>query len=181
MLFSLWILSEPCAAAPLNIVNVSEISPIKLSFEVEGKSVAFEVESGKSSGFFFPPETTNKFIPKREEVPPLEVPAGEGRNFAILHTNGDEFLWKIVPVKPADGGWSFKIINLSGDELKFTFGGGEETIEAGKELEVPVTEKAEIRVIIPDLLDAKYEKKEATAVVALVYKFDGELKTIFLE
>ncbi len=170
-----------CFAGPINILNLGPEDPIELHLNTGGKETSFNLSNGRTSGFFLLSEESNKIKVGNEEIPDLEVPPTTERSIAILYPTPGGYKWKIVTNHLNDEKWSFRIVNLAGKNVSISRNGELRELASASLTEIQVEGIKQIRIDVPDMIEATYEGRDPHPVTAVLYSEGEELKVIFVK
>lgn len=168
-------LSAPSlVAGSINVVHAGPRDVLKFQVNAAGASQDFTLAHGAETGSFLLPDKPSTIKGFLEEIPSLDIPPSDQPRIAILAPAKTGFTWHLLPAKPSPDKWAFRVVNLAPVPATLSLGGETLEIPAGGETPVEATRKSEIRVKIPDLIDASYQGSEPTGVVAFLCRDDEE-------
>lgn len=168
-------------AGSINVVHLGPPDVLKFKVSAGDASQDFTLAHGANTGaFILPDEKPSRLEGFGEKIPSLEIPASEKPRIAVLAPSEEGFKWHLLEAKPEPEKWAFRMVNLSEFPANVVFRKDLVEIPAGGETAVDVTGKSQISVRIPNTVNLTYEGKEPCAVVALIYRSDGEWKATLI-
>lgn len=175
------LVSHGLPAGGINVVHLGPRSVLKFEVSADGAKQDFTLAHGDDTGSFQLPDKDSVIKGFLEGIPSLEIPASEQPRIAVLAYSESDFKWHLHTAKPSPDKWAFRIINLAPIPAPVESAGEKIEIPAGGELPVSITRKSEIRVKMPELIEASYEGSEPSAVVAFLFRDeDGNWQARFL-
>lgn len=174
--FLLTIAAGHLLAGNLNVINLSDASPLGLILSAKDGNKALTVESKTSSGPFKLGDDPVVLKTLANEPSDLEIPASQDPRIAILYPAGETAKWKLLPSKATEEKWSLRVVNLMGVPVVFSYSGNEISLENDREIEIKVADKRSVGLSLSAGGFQAYPHREPCAVIAFLTK-EGD-KTI---
>jgi hypothetical protein len=167
-------------AGNINVVNLTQETPLKILLTNESSEHTLSVESRSSSRPFKLKDAPASLAPTAKGLPNLEIPHSETHRIAVLFPTTDSAEWKLIPSEASDEAWSFRIINLTGEEVKYTHHGKPLEIGKDEETKIEVGKQKDIALTPSGGELTGYRFNEPCSVIAFLTKSQDKIIVTFI-
>ena len=171
-------LAVSALAGDLNIVQLGLPDPVGLQISCAGTKQNVELPHGGTTGNFVLPEKPALISSTGDDkIPSLKIPATAEINIAVLSPRTKGFRWTLIPGKPIEGRWTLRAFNLSTEPAKLTGMDGSLEIQPDATADLPTDGMS---VCFEGGKFFSYDGSEPCAIIALIYRKDGEWQVLFV-
>lgn len=171
-------LTASAIAGDLNIVQLGLPDPVGLEISCEGTKQKVKLPHGGTTGNFVLPEKPTLISSTGDDkIPSLKIPATAEINIAVLSPCTKGFRWTLIPGKPIEGSWTLRAFNLSTEPAKLTGMDGSLEIQPDATADLPTDGMS---VCFEGGKIFSYDGSEPCAIIALIYRKDGEWQVLFV-
>jgi hypothetical protein len=173
-------LAATAIAGEINVVQLGPPDVIRMEITCAGTSQPVDLRHGGTTGGFVLPEKEAVITIPNHEIPSLTIPATASPNIAVLSPGPDGYRWTLIPGKPTAEKWAMRVVNLATEPAKLVQEGDPLEIKTEATTEIAIEDKAGMTVAIEGGGKFTYDGREPCAVVAFIYKKEGEWKVLFV-
>lgn len=173
-------LAHPAFAGNLNVINLSSHAPLKLALSSKVVEHEFSVARNDSSGPFKLKDGPFRLKTTSEDLPELEIPSADAHRIAVIFPVDGSFQWRLLPSKAKTDKWSLRVINFTGEEVKFLHKKEEISIGKADEIQLNVDGRNDVALTLRGGELKSYPHREPCAVIAFLTKSDGVSVVTFI-
>lgn len=171
-------LAASAIAGDLHIVQLGPPDAVALEIACAGTKQNVDLPHGGSTGLFALPEKPAVISPKSDaKIPSLNIPATAKTNIAVLSPGEKGYRWTLIPGNRTEEKWTLRAINLAAEPASLTTKNGLLEIKPDATQDLPANG---ISVRFEGGGKFSYDDSEPCAVVALIYRKDGEWQVLFV-
>lgn len=171
-------LAAPAIAGDINIVQLGPPDAVTLEIACAGTKQNVDLPHGGSTGLFALPEKPAVICPTGDDkIPSLNIPATAKTNIAVLSPGEKGYRWTLIPGNRTEEKWTLRAINLAAEPASLTSKNGLLEIKPDATQDLPANG---ISVRFEGGEKFSYDGSEPCAVVALIYRKDGEWQVLFV-
>jgi hypothetical protein len=171
-------LAASAIAGDLNIVQLGSPDAVGLEIACGGVKQNVDLPHGGSTGLFALPEKPAVLIPTSDDkIPSLKIAATAETQIAVLSSDEKGYRWTLIPGKPTEEKWTLRAVNLAAEPAKLA--GKDGSLEIKPEATQDLPENS-MSVRFEGGEKFSYDGSEPCAVVALIYRKDGEWQVLFV-